>query len=88
MSEFRSRLESVPSVTDIRGMGLMIGIELAQPCMELVLSALKENLLINVTAEKVIRLLPPLILQRDEAEQLVNTLCGLIGSLDQASAGN
>jgi acetylornithine aminotransferase len=78
VTAFRERLGGIDGVVDIRGRGLMIGIELAQPCGELVARALEAGLLINVTAERVIRLLPPLILSADEAEQLTDTLTDLI----------
>lgn len=77
-SEFRSALAGCASVRDIRGSGLMIGIELDRPCAELVQRALDHGLLINVTADSVIRLLPPLILGDAEAELLVATLAPLI----------
>ena len=56
----------------------MIGIELARPCGELVGKALDAGLLINVTREKVIRLLPPLLLSRQEADQIIEILVPLI----------
>ena len=56
----------------------MIGIELSKPCVELVKEALEKGLLINVTSDKVVRLLPPLVIQRAEAEQVVNTLSGIV----------
>ena len=56
----------------------MIGIELDRPCADLVAQALAAGLLINVTAERVIRLLPPLILTDDQADQLVAQLAGLV----------
>ncbi len=65
-------------ITEVRGQGLMIGIELARPCGELVGKALDAGLLINVTREKVIRLLPPLILSRQEADQIIDILVPLI----------
>ena len=65
-------------IVDIRGKGLMIGIELDRPCAELVAFALTKGLLINVTAEKVIRLLPPLIIKESEVTWLVETLVKLI----------
>lgn len=77
-SEFRSALAGCASVRDIRGSGLMIGIELDRPCAELMQRALDHGLLINVTADSVIRLLPPLILGDAEAELLVATLAPLI----------
>lgn len=73
-------LSGTEGVTDVRGQGLMIGIELARPCGELVTKALDAGLLINVTREKVIRLLPPLILSRQEADQIIETLVPLIKS--------
>ncbi len=75
---FQERLSDSPGVIEIRGRGLMIGIELDRPCGELVGRALAAGLLINVTAERVIRLLPPLILDEAEADQLVDTLSGLV----------
>ncbi len=77
-SEFRAQLDNVTGVTQIRGQGLMIGIELSRPCGELVREALIHGLLINVTSDKVIRLLPSLIIQRDEATQIVSVVSTLI----------
>ena len=77
-TSFRQALARQPGVRDIRGLGLMIGIELDRPCAELVGQALEAGLLINVTAERVIRLLPPLILERDQVALLVDRLAGLI----------
>ena len=65
-------------VVDIRGHGLMIGIELDRPCGELVGKALSDGLLINVTSEKIIRLLPPLIFSDDDARELVARTAPLI----------
>jgi len=78
LAAFRGFLADIPGVVDVRGRGLMIGIELDRPCAELVNLALAEGLLINVTAERVVRLLPPLILQEPEARQLAETLSSLI----------
>ena len=75
---FRAEFEGVKGITTIRNAGLMIGIELDRPCGELVKQALEQRLLINVTADKVVRLLPPLIINQDEAQQLVSQLSGLI----------
>ena len=66
-------------------MGLMLGIELDRPCGELIQRALDAGLLINVTADKVVRLLPPLIMSQDEAQQLVERLAALIAGLSRAS---
>ena len=75
---FRDALGGTAGVVDIRGMGLMIGIELDRPCGELVRQALEAGLLINVTADKVIRLLPPLVIQESEARELVARLTPLV----------
>ena len=71
----------------IRGKGLMIGIELEYTCGELVQQALERGVLINVTMDNVIRLLPPLVFRREEAELLLATLVPLIADfLDRQSA--
>ncbi|HEY3327748.1 MAG TPA: aspartate aminotransferase family protein [Novimethylophilus sp.] len=73
-----ARLKNVSGVVTIRNAGLMIGIELDRPCGDLVRQALDVGLLINVTADTVVRLLPPLILSQEEAAKLVDILSGLI----------
>ena len=75
---FREHLEGMAGVRDIRGLGLMLGIELDRPCGELVGRALEAGLLINVTAERVVRLLPPLILTDEEADLVVDRVGTLI----------
>lgn len=75
---FAKTLAGQAGVKEIRGEGLMIGIELTQPCGDLVQHALDAGLLINVTADNVIRLLPPLIFTREHARQLIDTLSPLI----------
>lgn len=77
-SAFKERLRGNTHVVDIRHKGMMIGIELDSPCAELVQAALQNNLLINVTSEKTIRLLPPLIINDQQIAQLVETLSTLI----------
>jgi acetylornithine aminotransferase len=77
-ARLRDQLAGVAAVRSVRGDGLMIGIELDRPCSELVGRALDRGLLINVTVESVIRLLPPLIFGDDHAAQLVDTLSSLI----------
>lgn len=77
-SGFSAALADAKGVVAVRGTGLMIGIELERPCTELTQRALDAGLLINVTADKVVRLLPPLIMNRDEARQLVDRLSPLI----------
>jgi len=69
---------AIEAVVSIRNKGLMIGVELDRPCTELVGIALKEGLLINVTANSVIRLLPPLVMSDDDANQLVDRIVALI----------
>jgi len=71
-------LQGVDGLVEIRGQGLMIGIELARPCGELLSRAADAGLMISVTADRVIRLVPPLILSAPEAEQIVAILCPLI----------
>lgn len=75
---FQEKLQTNPHVVNIRHLGLMIGIELDVPCTELVALALQKGLLINVTQEKVIRLLPPLIIDSPQISQLVETVSTLI----------
>jgi acetylornithine aminotransferase len=81
---FRTQLNGVAGVVEIRGQGLMLGIELNKPCGDLVKQALANGLLINVTADNVIRLLPPLIMSETEAQQLVDGLCPLIKAFLQS----
>jgi acetylornithine aminotransferase len=75
---FRDALAGVAGVVEIRGLGLMIGIELDRPCGELVTRALDAGLLVNVTADRVIRLLPPLVIGEAEARELVSRLAPLV----------
>ena len=74
----KEQLGGLPELKEIRGQGLMIGIELSRPCVDLVRQALEKGLLINVTSDKVVRLLPPLVIKRAEAEQVVSTLSGIV----------
>ena len=75
---FRDRLAGQPGVTSIRGRGMMIGIELERPCAELVGRAIERGLLINVTAGRVVRLLPPLITTENQAKIIVDQVSELI----------
>jgi len=75
---FVAELKDTAGVVTVRNAGLMIGVELDRPCGELVKIALADKLLINVTADKVIRLLPPLIMNEAEAKELVKRLSALI----------
>jgi acetylornithine/N-succinyldiaminopimelate aminotransferase len=78
LERLRRALGGVPGVVEIRGRGLIIGVMLDRPCGELVERALGLGLLINVTAERVVRLLPPLILSDAEAADLVERLGNVI----------
>jgi len=71
-------LQGVPGFVEYRGQGLMIGIELDRPCTELLGRAAEAGLMISVTADRVIRLLPPLILDAAEAQQILDILCPLV----------
>lgn len=71
-------LAGVAGVKEIRGMGLMIGVELDRPCGEMVAHALEAGVVLNVTADKVIRLLPPLIYSDAESKELVARLAPLV----------
>jgi len=85
VDSFKQLLGNIDGVVDIRGHGMMIGIELEKDCGELVKQALENQLLINVTAGKTIRLLPPLIFTKEQADTVVSTLVPLIKSfVDQS----
>ena len=79
-------LKTNSHVVDIRNKGLMIGIELDKPCAELVHLALQQRLLINVTNETTIRLLPPLIIDELQIKLLVETLSGIINDYTEQTA--
>ncbi|MDH5612679.1 MAG: acetylornithine transaminase [Gammaproteobacteria bacterium] len=76
-------LGTIKGVREIRGKGLMIGIELSQPCTELVSQALQQGLLFAVQSEHVIRLLPPLILSREQADIIIQKITQLVTALLQ-----
>lgn len=80
----KTALGETAGVMAVRGKGLMIGIELDRPCGELVGRARESGLLINVTADKVVRLLPPLILSDGEADRVVGTVSKLVKEFLQA----
>lgn len=75
---FEADFKNTKGVITVRNAGLMIGIELDRPCANLVKMALDAKLLINVTADNVVRLLPPLVMNEDEAKELVQRLAMLI----------
>jgi len=74
----RNRLHNREGIKEVRGKGLMIGVELNEPCGELVQQALDAGLLINVAAGNVVRLLPPMILSDEQADQIVDTVSDLV----------
>ncbi len=78
LAAFKQQLSEIKGVVSIRGKGLMFGIELDRACAELVKMALQEHLLINVTSENVIRILPPLIIDVDIAQQIVEKVVRII----------
>ena len=82
----REALADVPGVHEIRGRGLMIGIELDGSCAQLVPQALDAGVLINVTAGRVVRLLPPLTFTSEQADRLVEVLAPLIRQTAEAIA--
>jgi acetylornithine/N-succinyldiaminopimelate aminotransferase len=79
-------LAGIAGVKDIRGRGLMVGIELWKPCGELVAIARDKGLIINVTRDNVVRLLPPLVIKKEEAETLAMELAPLIKAFLEQSA--
>jgi len=91
-NRFQEGIGALPEVTDIRGRGLMIGVELSTACGELVQLGLEREILMNVTAGNTIRLLPPLILSDAEADDLADRVIDAVsdfaagGSASAASA--
>jgi acetylornithine/N-succinyldiaminopimelate aminotransferase len=78
LNSFLATLTASDKVRDIRGLGLMIGIELDMDCSSLVQRALEQRLLINVTAGNTVRLLPPLVMSDEDAATLGHGLAGII----------
>jgi acetylornithine/N-succinyldiaminopimelate aminotransferase len=85
LSGFQATLSGNNLVTDIRGKGLMIGIELNCPCGELVNTARDKGVLINVAAGNVVRLLPPLIINQEQADQILKTVTTIINEFTPTS---
>ena len=83
--QFSQAFKDNAAVVDIRNAGLMIAIELDTPCAELVKLALANQLLINVTADNIIRLLPPLVMNQQEAQELVDRLVPIIENFLKAA---
>jgi acetylornithine/N-succinyldiaminopimelate aminotransferase len=82
IDNLKKELSSTSHVLDIRGRGCMIGIQLDRPCKTLFPAAMAKGLIINVTADSVIRLLPPFILTDEEADLIVDILAPLIREFD------
>lgn len=80
-SAFRKKLQDNAHVREIRGRGLMIGIEMDRDVNQLKFDALEKGVLLNVTRNNVIRLLPPLIIDEEQADQIIDTVCSLVESL-------
>jgi len=78
VNKLQEKLSLNSLVKEVRGKGLMIGIEMNVACGELVDNCLKQKLLINVTAERVIRLLPPLIFDQSNADNMIKILVNCI----------
>lgn len=78
INSLRSQLSHCKHVQEIRGLGCMIGIQLDRPCKSLFSKAMDKGLIINITADSVIRLLPPLILSDEEADEIVSILVPLV----------
>lgn len=78
LAGFESELGDIEGVTDIRGLGLLIGIELNRDCAELVAKARELGLLINVTSGKTVRLLPPFILSDEQCQELIQGVSSII----------
>lgn len=79
-SSFSEKLKDVSTVKEVRTKGLMIAIELDQECTQLLQQALDNKLLINITGQS-IRLLPPLIINKEQADVMIDTICNLINAL-------
>ena len=78
MDQLRAEVGQLEGGRQVRGQGLMIGIEMAAPCPDVVAEAQADGMLLNVTAGNVIRLLPPLIFSRDNAQLALDKLVPII----------
>ena len=86
LNALQKELSDVAGVREVRGLGLMLGIELKQPCTELFSQALDQGLLLAIQSETIIRLLPPLILSKDQADTIVQKITLLVTNLLQQKA--
>jgi acetylornithine aminotransferase len=78
LADLADALEGLAGVEEIRGQGLLLAVELDRPCGDLVTAALEHGLLINVTADKTVRLLPPLIMSDEQSDEMVKMVSVLI----------
>lgn len=78
LEKLQHQLEGIPGIVDIRGLGLMVGVELDRECGAIVQHGIDAKILLNVTAGKVIRLLPPFVLKEDELHLLLDTTITII----------
>ena len=78
MSKLRAAFANQAGVVDVRGQGLMVGMELAKPCGVLLQRFMKAGLLVSITADSVVRILPPLIITRAEVDELVDKLTPIV----------
>jgi acetylornithine/N-succinyldiaminopimelate aminotransferase len=84
LEQLTNNLLSLPGVVDVRGRGLMVGIEMARDCGDLVELAMAQDTLINVTVGNTIRLLPPLIMDDSQCQQLIDTVSNLVNDYSGA----
>ena len=82
LAGLRKGLQGNNRVKDIRGKGLLLAVELHQPCTQIAQQALEAGVLLNVTLDTIVRLLPPLILTDDEADTVVATVVDLVNALE------
>ncbi len=78
LNGLKKSLDGIAGVKEVRGQGLMLAVELDRPCKEILTLALERGLLLNITADSVVRLLPPLILSDAEADQIVGSVAGCV----------
>jgi acetylornithine aminotransferase len=74
----KEKLKNIPEVKDVRGKGLMIGVELDRPCRDILLLGLRERLLFSVANDNTIRILPPLIINQEQSEKIVEIIPKII----------
>jgi acetylornithine/N-succinyldiaminopimelate aminotransferase len=88
---FKERLQSLsqkhPSIKSVRGLGLILGMEMDRPCGAMVNECLKEGFLVNCTHDTVLRFVPPLIIRKEEVDRLVEVLDGVLSRHEAAAQG-